>query len=1319
MLLKSFAVNKYVQTMLLLVALSFSANWSSAATIVPASETTSHTIQEPLWKSQWDEARRFTRKQQFEQAAQLYHQVLAEKPQLQIAKLEYCQVLIELHKYDEAKNYLFQLREYEPENKNLDLMAGLIAFEEGDYQAAIRLLQPLYDKDNRQDSSGDLLEKLIVAYRSVGNSEKLYALLSTKFERNKNDKKVLMALAKTAQATGRIKDAQMYYLDLVRFYPSEETLVVEATDFLERNGMHKDSAETQEKYLKSHPGFVPFRKKLIQYYFAEKDTSSALLHLNYLMDHGLDADGEFALKAARVYRDQENKLEKALQLFETYFQRHTDKKEIHSEITQIRHLIAKNLLQLIETNKATAYIQDLDKLTIDRVAIYKILAEELEKTNKKQALINILEKLKTDPEKGEEYVLQLARLYNATGEYTLSLQAYKAIHNPVLKTFAYYQERAALEEKFDRPDDAQISYSEALKLQPNNKRILKEYVKMLGDFGYSRELLELGKSSVASAFSKNDIGLILQYAEFLGDNGMFSEAYPMYERLLSDSSLGDDEKTDVRYRQLMTLRKESKFNEAEEILRLLILKHPEKYSLWLDAVQLNLIANNTADAWKWFNALLARRSIDDWKTHIDDFSQKVFEQYIHLKLAAKEFPAAIQELEVYLAEVKKAQQVEPLSLVKLLARLYITIGSSSRAVSLLEPYTSPHDKDLEFEALLVIAEESRESGLVKENRQTIPKITTDKCRIFLLAAKICKEIGKGKVALGFLDKAEAIHPHSQRVFIERAATSHALGRLDDARALYSQLIDRYPDERYFLTQFKDILFALKDDEALSSMLSGNEAYSLDDSDRLLKARLLWREGKTEESFAEYEMLTSGSFKKEFQAETNSSYTDFPERKPKAKSTIWDIFSFSGPEEIEWLEKMTDPVEFSKNISATNSPLVTSYYTRFKAERSTRIEYLARKALSDKKYKTAEKQYRQVLQTENSQVALEDLAKVYERLGEYGREAEIYTALVEQGRKDSKIEESIQRNTLVRAPQISIDTQTLSKEGREGVVNIQKNSVALNYRYMPTVSSELNLREEEIFYSSKKGDNQNVSGRKMSSTGNFELIQGTVVKGDIGLHAIDDFEYKKILYDVGVEQKFDEMLKGFFSFTSSTINDSIRSLEKGISKHGMLMGVMLENQSGFNIGAQYSRQNYVDDNMENKLNMWSSFSIYSEYTTIEFKYEYELQKQTDSNYLIANPTTGNFHNSLSYWSPGDYWSHTLHLKYKHLLRDLDFFKDMPASYYDFNVSAGYESANSMIYSGQFDIFLELSTHYLLKGTTSIVHSDFYDETLGSLSLVYRW
>ena len=96
----------------------------------------------------------------------------------------------------------------------------------------------------------------------------------------------------------------------------------------------------------------------------------------------------------------------------------------------------------------------------------------------------------------------------------------------------------------------------------------------------------------------------------------------------------------------------------------------------------------------------------------------------------------------------------------------------------------------------------------------------------------------------------------------------------------------------------------------------------------------------------------------------------------------------------------------------------------------------------------------------------------------------------------------------------------------------------------------------------------------------------------------------------------------------------------------------------------------------------------------------------------------------YWKPETYNEHRITVLFDHLIKGY-YGAEGLKSYYSFDNSIGYEEyvdfedTRNVLYLGSFDIFLEISAHYLLKGNLVFFNSDEYEKQSIHLSLLYRW
>ena len=118
-----------------------------------------------------------------------------------------------------------------------------------------------------------------------------------------------------------------------------------------------------------------------------------------------------------------------------------------------------------------------------------------------------------------------------------------------------------------------------------------------------------------------------------------------------------------------------------------------------------------------------------------------------------------------------------------------------------------------------------------------------------------------------------------------------------------------------------------------------------------------------------------------------------------------------------------------------------------------------------------------------------------------------------------------------------------------------------------------------------------------------------------------------------------------------------------------------------------------------------------------QYDYQYLDNSDSN-RETRAEDGSESVEKLYWKPATYSEHKLTLHFQQLIKG-DYGSDDLLSYYTFDNSLGYEDPENLLYTGKFDIFLEISPHYLLKGNFLFTNSDDYEELSFLFSIFYRW
>jgi tetratricopeptide (TPR) repeat protein len=1275
----------------------------------------------PEWKKYWDTAREFVRKGQNENAANAYRKLFLEKPQIEEARWEYCKVLFALKDYATLLPILESLIESDAQREEYLAMAGKIALAKGEYPQAATYLGQVYTLHPEGQFGTEILENLVQALQGLGNTQIAFPLMEQLYLRNKNNQHLLLMLARYARGLGKDKKAREYYTTLVEKFQVEDAVLLEAAAIFDFPGLEQEALPVFQKYLERHPEYLPFHQKISTYYLNKGKNSQALPHVVFVLDHSSEKNSELLLMAARIYREDENRSDKALQYLERFLALHPDRQDIVKEIQQIRTTLAKNLLAIIENDGAQLLWQDLEKLNIDRLAIYRIMAAELEKSGKTVELAGVLAILaQYDPDK-DKYALKLAGLHSAMNEYKKSLDLLDTISIKEYKTFDYYRDKGKLEEKLNLIEKALYSDIEALKLQPRNDRLRSHALSIAGTYGAIKELRQLILPLQRITGEPEHLQVLLDTIENLRMNGLFSEAETVYSRLFADMPRNPPNLHRLRLHQAETLTQEGRMYDAEGVLRGLLAEEKMKPELVKNLIDHAISAEDADSGWKWFKFLTGLQKDQEWRNRYDADARWMVYRYAELKAAGKDFAAAIQELNTYKLGMEKnlpkeSQSKNLLFFDKLLARLYLERGDTTTARNLLYPYLKTIKDDSELNALHCFARDKQTSPALSECSGLHQESQTDKFLTLVVLAETGFQLGKLGESLGYIDKALAVRPDSLRARTLKARYLNDIGRSSESLDLYRSLKKDNPNEAYFQDMYLQVLFKIGNYPELISNLTKNVGEKISPSEKLLLARALWGEGKNEEALKAYESLLENSARQEYLKKVNPQA---PQPVTKTDSgSVWDIFMFSGSEELAWLDKITDPSGFVAVLDQPESRIAADFYPRFRWERIVMNEYIARKAIMAKKFITAEKQYKKTVKEEKSPVALQDLAGIYKRLGSYGKEAEVYTALAKQGQQSPDLDESMERNKLTRSPRLSMDIEKKSMNGRENAIDLKKQSNGASFWFMPQTSSEVSILFAELTYTSHSEEKSALEGRKLQGKWTVDLSEDTSIHADFGLHMLDSESDTTMVYNLGIEHHLDEFLKSYFTYHQDIIDDTLTSLEESMTRQGFTAGLKLEAPSGFNIGGEFRRLSYSDENSQNRMYLWSAYDIFSEYTTYELKYSYELQKETLSNIISVDDKTGERDTSLPYWSPGNYWLHRLNLHFQQLLKGFPMFEKAP-SYYAVDLSVGYESGESMLYSGSFDIFLEMSSHFLLKGNLLNTQTDDYDERGASLSVIYRW
>jgi len=384
------------------------------------------------------------------------------------------------------------------------------------------------------------------------------------------------------------------------------------------------------------------------------------------------------------------------------------------------------------------------------------------------------------------------------------------------------------------------------------------------------------------------------------------------------------------------------------------------------------------------------------------------------------------------------------------------------------------------------------------------------------------------------------------------------------------------------------------------------------------------------------------------------------------------------------------------------------------------EYLARKAIVQRNYVIAERNYKRLLEEEEENIeGLAELASIYDRFGQYRKEAQVYEAMRKSGAASVEMEDAIEKSSAKVRPHTGIEGSFLTKNGREGQVDLENVNLGVSLLFTPDLEKDITFLYLHNNYSqTEKSETQ--SGFLIESSGTIELLADTDFLFTAQAERLDGMAGANFYYSVGLHSRLDDYFSSHIEAYKKKVNDTLDALIDGIYSDGFEIGLKGETPAGILFGGDYRHRYYSDSNSQDQYHGYSSYNIYGEAVHFSVQYDYYYLENNTSNGGTANLDIMSREDNL-YWKPDRYTEHGMTVHFQHLIKG-HYGSDGLKSYYSFDNRLGYEDyedIQNLIYTGKFDIFLEMSPHYLLKGNFVFIDSEEYEEASVNFSLLYRW
>ena len=1286
----------------------------------------------PDWKILWDGARNLVREEQYDLAADVYGQLCTIKPNIEEANWEYCKVLLQTEDYKTAAKIISLLLEKNPTKNEYLLVAGKVARRQGKFADAERFYGLIFEKSPTGKYGDAALKGLAYSLRSQGHKELAFPLMQQLVIRNPSDNKILHDFAADAAVIKRLSFARNLYRKLLTDENIDESVIFEAESLFIEEGLEKEHTSVLERYLKLHPGYLPFRMKLMARNEENGDYDGLMEHLAFLIENS-DQKKQFLLKAVDVSKDRLNRPDIALGFLEQIRLMQPGDKEIRDAIGGLQEQLALDFLSIVENGGSELLWTDLDSMGTNRELIFLRMVALLEKKKKYVPLVDLLGFLYQHGEKSNSIILKLANVYHILKKYEVS-KRYVDLLPGSLGDREYYRLKASNERHLGLEIDSLTTLTKALEFEPENLMLRKDCIKLAGKLGLVEEQIKLFNHLKWSSGNPLSVDIIVLHVQMLVLNEFFDEALLVCEKSLQIN--GDDSSFIQLYLQKSTvLRNSGRLRKAEQLLRQLLNEKRYQNALLLQLLENAITDNDLHMARKWWD-LVDSQLIDSDSSTIDSDIINT-KRLLHVRLLGieGETDRALELIDQLLkgtySSKKHAKNIAFVQdLFKEKCRLHLAAGDDLKARKVLKENIISDKFDVDIFLLA-------ESTLYPDNYLDFEKEYEQKLKhgktIFFsrVLGVVEKEIQSGQISRAKEHFSLIHNTFKDSVRLKNARVKLALDAGETGLANQDLLFleTKYPNEKSFCKRQIDVFsksgnFAealQKYDVCFPKGDSRDKRYSKKPAriieEDILYSRLLWGAKQYEASLEEYEKLLDPPIHKQLINQFKEKRIDY--QYLTRQQSFWNSMMLLLESDPDIIAELMEPVFLFDNLGNETGKIVSNNFEQYSWQKIIENEFLARKATFHKNYHFAAKSYEKLLEKEESTESKVDLATIYARIGKYRKEAQVYEDISNVGEVTSELQQSITRNFLQIRSTNTIDSLLKERSGRNDSIDIRKTAVGSTFWFTPELNKDLWLSYSYNQYQSteRKGaiDSNLIRGAMTYEfSGNYEFIAG------IGAEKFNDSSQSEVRYNFELRGQLDDYVSGFVLFEKAPIDDTVSSIEEGIYRQFIQTGLTVETELGVTFGGDVRYSMYNDDNEQKRFYWFSSYSIFGEALQLDLRYAYQYLANKDIN-APESWFGGDINDDFvrNYWSPEKYSEHRLGLQLKK-----DFFGSLTdvenkMSYFLFDTGLSLEDEENIVYSARFDIFLEMSPHLLLKGNFSFISSDVYDEKMLSLSMHYSW
>jgi predicted Zn-dependent protease len=1275
----------------------------------------------PEWKVTWDRARNYVRNADYLLAVKAYSELVRIKPNIEEANWEYCKVLLMVEDYSTATKIIGGLLDKEPNNSEYLLAGAAVATHWKNYLSAIRYYGKVFEKDPIGVNSDTALLGLATSLRNLGKRELAFSLLEQFSLRHPESSKIIHYLALDAHELGKGEKSRKLYTRLLENSDIDDRIIYQAVVAFDVPGYEELCSTLWLKYLKRHPNYMPFRRRLVKYYMENGEFEDAVLHLRYLADNN-SINSDFLLEAAVVCERDLNRADRALYFYDRYLQKYPGNQEIKNRVDTLQSSLANDFLSIVENDGALQLWSDLAEISLNRLVIFHQMADIFEQKGQVEELIEVLTVIYTNLFPEDSTALRIAQQYSKLGDYRKTLDYLSGVTNEKNKTKSYYLLKADAERYRGLEIESLASFEQALLFDPEEILLRRKCLELAGRLGDFAKMSSLFKKGLLLYDDGVSFDFVVSYLDLLSYNRLFQEHDKIYYWAREHFAGIRETLIKLDLHKAFSLRKEGRGRSAEQLLRQLLNKEPYVEDILYQLAENAAVDKNIAAAESWFQTLLKETHQIDSSFSYDAVGCRMLLLKVNILKAGGKYGEAQALVDSYLSSPE---------IIRVSGKILPFLNSLERQRCWLSFYNKKYveaykqcskilAKD-DFDAELMVLQ-----GLLAKKIKNIDPDQWTEGKIYIAGNPVLTRLLALAVKEVEYQEYDAAKKHLREV-LERYPDS-VVGRTvfaelmviqgngDRAAELLSLLISQFPQEAYFYKKRVEVEARRgRHDQGLALMTKeANEAEGVEEL--LTFARLLWGDKQQEKSLQIYQQLLAPPVleilsEKFRQKQINYHYLT-------RDNSFWESMMLMLQSEPKVLTELMSPPFLIDNRGNDAGEIVSALYEKYSWQQLITNEYMARKAIFDRNYYYAEQSYKRILE-EKSPEGMVDLATIYSKIGKYRKEAQVYEAMQSSGTTSPDLEQSIERNSLQMSPQSIFNAVYEEKDGRDGNIDVARTSFGTSFWFSPDLDKDIRLIYANNRFESMHTD-QSIRSNFLYAVATYEFTKAYELVLGAGAEKLtdgnDDTDYH---YEMEFRGQLDDYVNAYVLFEKRSVYDTITAIQQQITYQTVETGLSVETPIGLSFGGDLHHRYYSDDNTQNRFHMFSSYSIFGESVELALQYEYQYLNNDDDNSSelknsgIASP------DEPSYWSPSSFTEHRMTVHFKHDFLGYEQGTKKSMSYYEIDNGLGFEDNENLSFTTDLNIFLEMSPHFLLKGNFTFSKSDEYEEKGLSMSLHYRW